>query len=371
MRDAIVIGAGPGGLAAAAMLKRAGLSPLVLERAAAVAPSWRGHYDRLHLHTVRWLSGLPGLAIPRACGPWVARDQLVAYLEQYAQHHGLEVRFGTEVQRLERGLRVLTAGGTLEAARVVVATGYNLVPFLPAWPGAFTGELLHASRYQSGAAFRGKDVLVVGAGNTGAEIAVDLVEQGAARVRLAVRTPPNILPRAAGGLPTQALGILLRRLPARLVDAVAGSVTQLLVGDLSRYGLPRPARGAFTRTVEDGQIAILDVGLVALVKAEKIGVVGAVEAFDGPEVVLAGGARLRPDAVIAATGYRRGLEPLVGHLGVLRADGLPAFHGAATHPEVPGLHFIGYSNPVSGNLREIGIDARRIARAARRAPLRA
>jgi putative flavoprotein involved in K+ transport len=311
------------------------------------------------------LSGLPGLAIPRAYGRWVARDHVVAYLEEYARHHALDVRFGVTARRVEPGWRVVTDGETLEARRVVVATGYNLVPFTPAWPGSFAGEILHASRYRSGAPYRGKDVLVVGAGNTGAEIAVDLVEHGAARVRLAIRTPPNILPRSTGGLPTQALGVLMRRLPARLVDKVAGAVNAMVLGDLSRYGLPRPERGAFTRTVEDGQIAILDVGLVALVKAQKITIVGAVEGFEGAEVRLGGGERARPDVVIAATGYRRGLEPLVGHLGVLRADGLPSVHGPTTHPDAPGLHFIGYSNPVSGNLREIGIDARRIARAAR------
>jgi hypothetical protein len=114
--------------------------------------------------------------------------------------------------------------------------------------------------------------------------------------------------------------------------------------------------------IEDDIIPILDVGLIPALKNDQIRVVGAVQGFDGTDVVLADGQRIRPDAVIAATGFRRGLEPLVGALDVLRADGRPLVQGPRTHPNAPGLYFIGYSNPISGNLRELGIDAKRIAR---------
>src|SRR4051812_3115970 len=142
-RDAAVIGAGPGGLAAAAMLKRRGVDVVVLERADAVGASWRGHYERLRLHTVRWLSHLPGMKIPRAHGRWVSRDGVVAYLESYARHHGLDVRVGVEVERVERAgdggraaWRLVTASGDdVEAEHVVVATGYNKTPFMPDFPG--------------------------------------------------------------------------------------------------------------------------------------------------------------------------------------------------------------------------------------------
>jgi putative flavoprotein involved in K+ transport len=202
----------------------------------------------------------------------------------------------------------------------------------------------------------------VGTGNSGAEIAADLVEGGAGSVWLAVRTPPNILRRDVGGLPTQAIGVLMRPLPVALVDRATAIVQRLTVGDLSRHGLARPPRGAFRRVIEDDIIPILDVGLIPALKNDQIRVVGAVQGFDGADVVLADGQRIRPDAVIAATGFRRGLEPLVGALDVLRADGRPLVHGPRTHPNAPGLYFIGYSNPISGNLRELGIDAKRIAR---------
>jgi putative flavoprotein involved in K+ transport len=118
----------------------------------------------------------------------------------------------------------------------------------------------------------------------------------------------------------------------------------------------------YRRLVDDGIIPILDVGLIEAVKEQRVGIVGAVEAFEGAQVVLADGQRLRVDAVIAATGFRRGLEPLVGALGVLRRNGLPTVHGSRTHPDARDLYFIGYSNPLSGNLRELGIDSKRVAR---------
>src|SRR3954451_9980843 len=139
MSRAVVVGAGPGGLAAAAMLRRAGVDALVLERSDAVAASWRSHYDRLHLHTVRWLSHLPGYRIPRRFGKWVARGDVVRYLESYVAHHALDVCLNTPVTSIDRdGDRWLlrSPAGDLEASYVVIATGHNHTPAMPNWPGA-------------------------------------------------------------------------------------------------------------------------------------------------------------------------------------------------------------------------------------------
>lgn len=367
-RDAAVIGAGPAGLAVAAMLRKRGVDAVVLDRAAEVGASWRGHYDRLHLHTIRSLSGLPGLRIPRSYGRWVHRDGVIAYLERYAAHHALDLMLDTEVRGVSRGADgwVLdTSRGEIQAASVVVATGYNHTPFMPDYPGRddFEGELTHASKYRNAEPYRDRDVLVVGSGNTGAEIAVDLVEGGARRVRLAVRTPPNIVRRQVGLTPNQVLAVGMRRLPPRFVDSLVRVAQRVTVGDLSRYGLNKPSRGVYTRVIEDDVIPIIDVGLIACVKAGQVEIVGALLGFDGPDVILSGKQRIRPDAVIVATGYRRGLEPLVGSLGVLGARGKPVVTGTHTHPEAPGLYFTGYTNPISGMFRELNIDARRIAKA--------
>lgn len=369
-RPVYVVGGGPGGLAAAYALRARGVRAVVLEKSDRVGASWRGHYDRLHLHTTRRLSALPGLAIPRRFGRWVARDDLVRYLEKYAEHHELEVVTGVEVSRIERApdgtgwLLRATGGRELTGGAVVVATGHNHTPRLPDWPGRaeYTGELLHASAYRAPAPYAGRDVLVVGAGNTGAEIAVDLVEGGARRVRLAVRTVPHIVRRSTAGWAAQYTGVLCRRLPVSLVDRLARPLARLSVPDLSAHGLPRPDTGLYSR-VRQGAIPVQDVGLIDAVRTGRVEVVAAVEAFEGGEVVLADGSRIEPDAVIAATGYARGLTDLVGHLGVLDGRGHPVAHGPRTPADAPGLYFTGFTNPISGMLRELAIDAERIARA--------
>jgi putative flavoprotein involved in K+ transport len=369
MPEAVVIGAGPGGLAAAAMLQQAGFETVVVDGADAIAHSWRGHYDRLHLHTVRWLSHLPGFKIPKRYGKWVARDDVVRYLEAYATVHGLEIRLNTRVQRVERAgdrwvLRV--DGGDIEATYVVVATGHNHTPVLPDWPGAdgFTGELLHASRYRNSEPYAGRRVLVVGSGNTGAEIAVDLVEGGAHDVAIAVRTPPHIVLRENHGIPSLALGVLFRHLPPKVFDPIAAAMRKVDIGDLTAYGLPTPKDGLYERILRDDAIPLVDVGFIDQLKAGTITVVPAVVGFDGDHVMLADGSCRRADVVIAATGYRRGLDTLVGHLGVLGPDGRPTVRGGDTLPDAPALWFTGYTNPISGMFRELGIDAKRIARAA-------
>ncbi len=371
MPEVLVIGAGPAGLAAGATLKKRGIEPLLLDAADNVGNSWRGHYDRLHLHTVRWLSALPGMPIPKREGKWVPRDGMVRYLQAYARQHALAIRFGVEVKRIERSgdsWSAFTDDGQISASNVVVATGYNRRPRIPDWPGikAFSGELVHSSDYRNPEPYAGRDVLVVGTGNSGAEIAVDLVEGGSHDVAISVRTPPNIMRRDIGGFPSQVTGVLMRHLPPRVVDTLARGMRRLSIGDLAPYGLPAPPRGLYTRLNEDDVVPILDVGLVDLVKEGRVRVVSAVTALEGDEVILFGGQRLRPEAVIAATGFDRGLEDVVGHLGLLGKHGRPVVRGHVTHPNAPGMYFIGFANPISGYLREVGIEANRIARAIQR-----
>ncbi|MEV0317070.1 flavin-containing monooxygenase [Streptomyces sp. NPDC050658] len=372
-RPVYVIGGGPGGLSVAAALRARGVRAVVLEKSDRVGASWRGHYDRLRLHTTRRLSGLPGLAIPRAFGRWVARDNVLRYLEKYAEFHRLETVTGVEVTRLERApgddgwLLHATGGRQLTGSAVVVATGYNHTPRTPDWPGrdTYTGEFLHASAYRAPGPYAGKDVLVVGVGNTGAEIAVDLVEGGAARVRLAVRTVPHIVRRSTAGWPAQLSGILCRRLPVSVVDRIARPLAKVSVPDLAEQGLPRPDTGLYSR-VNEGAIPVQDVGLIDAVRKGRVEPVAAVESFEDGKVVLADGTRIEPEAVIAATGYRRALEPLVGELGVLDERGRPLVHGARTSRFAPDLYFTGFTNPISGMLRELAMDAEKIAKAVAR-----
>ena len=382
----VVIGAGPGGLAAAAALGARGVQALVVDRDSQVGSSWRRHYERLHLHTPRRWSGLPGYRIPRRFGRWVARADVVAYLEEYVAHHGIQLRLGTAVTRIERAgaaashradaaagdtaansarwLVHLDDGPPLAADHVIIATGYNHTPVTPDWPDldGFTGDLVLARDYRNGRPYAGRDVLVVGTGNTGTEIATDLAEHGATRVWLAVRTPPHIIRRDMLGWPAQGTGILVRRLPPRLVDRVAHGLAAVQEPDLSAYGMARADPGLYSRVLV-GRVPVQDVGIVDAIRTRRVEPVAAVEAFDGDEVVLTNGTRLRPDAVLVAAGYRAGLEPLVGDLGVLDGRGLPVVHGAHEPPGAAGLWFTGFTNPISGMLRELRIDAERIAAA--------
>jgi len=367
--DAYIIGAGPAGLATAAALRKRGLHGVVLDKSEAIGSSWRRHYDRLHLHTPRELSSLPGMAIPKKMGRWVSRDDVVRYLELYAAHFDLDVRLRTEVVRIDRsddGLGwalTLRDGSQLTAPYVVIATGFNHTPVEPDLPGmeGFTGEVALSRTYRNGGPYAGKDVLVVGSGNTGTELAVDLAEHGAARVRLSVRTIPHILRRSAGPYAAQYTGIAVRHLPAALVDRAAALVEGATTPDLTAYGLPRPDTGLLTRVERDNAIPVQDVGIIDAIRSGRVEPVAALESFDGDSVVLADGSRVEPDVVLLATGYSHGLEPLIGHLGLLDGSGHPVERGGATARGARGLWFNGFTNPISGMLREIAIDAKKVA----------
>jgi len=207
-------------------------------------------------------------------------------------------------------------------------------------------------------------VLVIGVGNSGSEIATDMCEGGARRVWIAVRTPPQIVRRDTAGWPAHATGILVSRLPAGLVDPVARLQQRLTVPDLAPYGIPRPDDGLLSRVRRSGEVPLQDVGFIEAVRSRKVTPVAAVTGFEGDKVLLADGSAIAAQAVIAATGYRCGLEQLAGHLGVLDDRGVPKVHGGP--PAAPGLFFLGYNVSLRGMLRDIAAEARRLAPAVAR-----
>ncbi|ADB75233.1 flavin-containing monooxygenase [Geodermatophilus obscurus] len=369
----LVVGAGPAGLGTAAELQRRGIPVTVLERADVLAAPWRSRHDRLRLNTSRPFSQLPGLRFTRSAGMFPSRDHMVRYLEAYAAHHGLDVRLGTPVLRIDPvgsdddGCQphhrwvVRTPRGELVSSDVVVATGLLQVPFIPDWPGRsrFSGDLVHAAAYRNPTGFQGRDVLVVGAGCSGMEIAAELADGGTRRVRLAVRTPPNILLRSIGGLPGDPAAMLLLRVPPRLADAQMALLRRLVVGDLTGHGLPAPVEGPFQRLARTGEApAVVDRDVLTAIRTGCLEVVAGVTALDERGARLADGNRADVDTVIAATGYRTGLAPLVGHLGVLDDRGRPL--GATAGQTPAGLWFIGFrAGP--GKIGAVGGQARRIA----------
>jgi len=360
----LIIGAGPAGLAVGAGLRRAGVPFTLLEQAAQPAPAWRGHYDRLHLHTAKAFSALPGLPFPADYPRYPARDQVVAYLESYARRFDLQPVFGqrvTTARRAGEGWEVQTPERAYRAGRLVIATGYTRVPHRPAWPGQdlFRGPIQHSAEYRHGEPFRGQRVLVVGFGNSGGEIALDLWEHGA-RPALAIRGPVNVVPRELLGVPILALTIALSRLPPPVADAVSAPVLRLALGDLTRLGLHAPPHGPLAQIRRRARIPLIDVGTLALIRRGQVPVYPGLARFTAEGVVFTDGSQAAFDAVILATGYRPAVHAFLPEAAaVCGPDGAPLTSGRAS--ALPGLYFCGFHVAATGMLREIGLEARRLA----------
>jgi len=366
--DILVIGAGPAGLATSACLRHEGLEHVVLEREETVGSAWHRHYDRLHLHTTKNYSGLPMTPWPETTPRYPSREQVVQYLQAYAAEHRIAPRLGVAVHALKRRgdrFTVDTSTGVMTPRIVVIATGYNGLPKLPSVPGlaSFRGTAIHAGVYKNAAPYRGKRTLVVGCGNSGAEIALDLAEQGV-DVAMVVRGPVHVVPRDMFGRPTQHTNILLSHLPLGLRDAIAMATVGLVVGDLSRWGIVRPAVGPNRMIEESGRIPILDLGTIAMVKQGKIRVLPALQEILPDGLRFAGGAVHPFEAIIFATGYVPGLGQLIeGFETIADARGRPHRFGEETG--IAGLYFVGFRNPPTGALREIALEAPRVARSIR------
>jgi Pyridine nucleotide-disulphide oxidoreductase len=358
----LVIGAGSAGLGAAAELRRRGVSAEIIERNDMVASSWRVRYERLRLNTGRWHSTLSRERHVAGTPMFPTRDQFIRYLESYVKRHDLSVRFGIQVNRIDRcggSWRVATSAGDLTARHVVVATGYLHTPRMPEWPGLqqYQGRLLHSAAYRNPAQFRDADVLVVGVGSSGMDIAYDLAQGGAARVRVSMRSLPQIVMRRSGPIPTHVLELILgQRIPLRLSDPMGRLLQRCTVGDLSAWGLAKPQEGLFTWMFRNQRPpSVVDREVVRAIKAGRIEIVADVSSVTAGEVLLKDGTTLRPDAILAATGFGTGLEPMVGHLGVLDDRGRPrAFGGPAV---LPGLRFTGYVPNIANHAQ----DARAVA----------
>jgi putative flavoprotein involved in K+ transport len=375
----VIVGAGPAGLATAARLGADGLDPLLIDRSATIGSAWRTRYDSFRLHTIRWLSDLPGMPIPTSYGAWVGRDDFVAYLESYASRFGVAPQFDTELEGLvpaDDGWILTTSQGQMETRRVVLATGACTKPYIPAWSGrdTFGPPMVHSSHYRNPAPYAGSRVLVVGSGNSATEVAVDLASSGKVTVELAVRTPPSIVRRDIRGIPTQPLGIALRHAPAAVGDPLGAALRRLTIPDLSSQGLPAP-RTPFSQFHRTRTVPVLDHGFVSAIRNETIRILPGVSSLDGDDVVHSDGSRSRPDAVIAATGYSAGLQAILGPLGILDDRGLPTIgsRGSVRTPlggsggvppgiDTAGLYTVGISIPLSGLLRDIGIDVKRLVR---------
>ena len=367
IHPAVIIGAGHFGLAIAHELQKRGLSVPVLDAADRVAAAWRQRHPQLRLNTHRLLSSLPGLRMPRHAGAFPSRDDVVRYLEAYEWRIDRPVEYKTHVRRIApEGDHwcVETRRGPVRAEQVIVATGRERVPYIADWPGksGFTGELRSVAELGDVSRYAGKRVLVVGCGTSGSDALNHLVPIDTRELLVSVRHGPAVLPTRLLGLPIQLPSPLMALLPPRLLDAVFRLTQRLVFGDLRRHGLDRHPDGAATRLVREGVGPAFDLGFVAALKADRIRAVPPVQGFDGADVVLADGSKVQPDVVLCATGYRPGLDAMVGHLGVLDSRGIPITSGRAGQSPLPGLRFVGMTPRLTGQFLAARSEAKAIAR---------
>src|SRR5215475_3812491 len=284
--EVTVIGAGPAGLAVGACLRKAGVNFIILERGEQVACSWHRHYERLHLHTVKQLSSLPHFPFPADYPRYVSRTLMIAYLDRYATNFDLKPRFGETVRSVRRDRNdwvIEATRSSISASNVVVASGLNAEPVTPSFPGLekFRGKIIHSAQYVNAKPFAGRSVLVIGMGNSGAEIALDLSE-GGARTTISVRDGVHIVPRELFGIPIQIVAIIASKvLPSAASETLFPRILDLALGDLSKHGIKRPHEGILQRVASAARIPVIDVGTVRKISEGAITVAPGVSAITG------------------------------------------------------------------------------------------
>ena len=365
----IIIGGGAAGLSTAAALARHGIRATVLEQDDSIGSSWGRRYKCLKLHTVRRYSGLAHYPIPKDRRQYLSKDEYATYLREYAEILELDVSLGESVYTVQNipkrhvGMdwEVVTNLGKRRTNAIIIATGQYSEPRLPTWKGMeeYTGVVLHSSQYTTGNTYRGQKVLVVGLGNSGAEIAADLSTHGTAPISLSVRTTPPIVTREMFKiLPVQLFGIALTKIGMpRMIDRLGTLLRRVSIGDLTVYGLGQAAWGPFTAK----RPAVIDTGFVKQLKQGRILIRPKIARFDSTGVIYTDGSRETFDVVIAATGFNTGLAKILKVPGIIDEIGHPVFpSGAPT--SVPGLYFIGFDETVRGQLFEINRDSKQLAK---------
>lgn len=367
VEPAIVIGAGAAGLAAAHALIKAGVPTVILEKEARLGDPWHRRHRQLHLNTHRDLSTLPGAAYPAGTPAFPDRAAVIRHMTEFSDTNRLPVLFGVAVEDVTfKGdhWAMRTSAGPRLARNVIIATGRDRQPFVPDWKGMtdFAGRIIHSADFGDARDYAGTKVLVVGAGNSGFDALNHMAGVNTAAIWLSARGGPAILPKRIGQIAVHRLSPLMARLPLWLADAVIAATQRLVFGDLTKFGLPPAPAGGASRLTTDYTAIAADDGAIRAIKAGKITVVPAIKEFTRDGVVLANGDVIHPDIVIAATGYRTGLEAMVGKLCVLDGRGVPLFNGGENDPALPGLWFTGMRPSIRGCFANAAILAKAIAK---------
>ncbi|XP_021894924.1 indole-3-pyruvate monooxygenase YUCCA6 [Carica papaya] len=369
----VIVGAGPSGLAVAACLKERGVPCEILERSNCIASLWQlKTYDRLRLHLPKQFCELPLMGFPADFPTYPTKQQFIYYLEAYARRFDVRPRFNETVAGAEYDgtvgfWRVRSVGGkggemTEFVCRwLVVATGENAEAVKPKIEGMeeFGGDIRHTSSYKSGDVFRGKRVLVVGCGNSGMEVCLDLCNHSATPW-LVVRDSVHVLPREMLGRSTFDLSMwLLKWLPMGIVDSLLLILSRLMLGDTSRFGLHRPATGPLHLKNLSGKTPVLDVGTLAKIKSGHIKVCPGIKRLKRRAVEFVNGKIENFDAIILATGYKSNVPSWLKEREMFsEKDGLPRKPFPNGWKGENGLYAVGFTKR---GLLGASMDAKRIA----------
>ncbi|KAL6626993.1 hypothetical protein ACP70R_030719 [Stipagrostis hirtigluma subsp. patula] len=375
----LIVGAGPAGLAVAACLAVSGVPYLLLERYDCIASLWRHRtYRRLKLHLPKRFCELPLMPFPPSFPTYPTREQFLDYLDVYVATFNIHpvfrqavvsARYDGEFWRV-RTKQVVTAAIDGEEAILssttseyrskwlVVATGENAEPVVPEIDGIenFKGQVMHSSDYHSGEPYERKKVLVVGCGNSGMEVALDLSNYNV-HTSMVVRDTVHVLPREIMGRSTFGLSVwLLRWLPIQTVDRVMLLLARLVLGDTARLGIARPSLGPMELKRVSGKTPVLDVGTIDKIKSGDIQVFPAIQRFQEHGVEFVDGRIEDFDAVILATGYKSNVPYWLEENDFFSEDGFPRKPNEWKGKH--GLYAVGFSRR---GLLGVSIDATKIA----------
>ena len=359
--NVVIVGAGPGGLAVSQQLAARRISHVVVEKGDHAAWMWSQVYDSLRLHTGKHLSSLPGMPFPKGTPLFPNRSQFTAYLQSYAEHFQLPIRTGVEATGLDRddGAWVLnTTRAVYGAGIVVVATGIMSSPVLPAFPGveAYTGQLFHSAEYRRPDERLGESILVIGIGNSAAEISSELANTGR-QVTLSVRSGATVIPRTIAGIPSQYFGWAMSWLPGPFQR---GSVrfTGQLGGLLKRREVTLPRKGDVPQCQD---VPVVGHAILDHLNAGRVRLRPGVAEFTARGVRFIDGTEWQGDTLVMATGYRSAME-WMGKYGARDRCDFALRKGRVKSADHPDLYFMGHNYDGRGGLYNIRIDAKHIAR---------
>ncbi|XP_057430822.1 probable indole-3-pyruvate monooxygenase YUCCA3 [Lotus japonicus] len=360
----VIVGAGPSGLAVASGLKDQGVPFIILERANCIASLWQNRtYDRLKLHLPKQFCQLPNFPFPEDFPEYPTKFQFIKYLESYAKHFNINPQFNETVQSakydetfglwrvktIRKSTNTPSGGGGSEIEYIcrwlVVATGENSEKVVPEFEGLdkFGGHVMHACDYKSGEKHKGQQVLVVGCGNSGMEVSLDLCNYNASPT-MVVRSSVHVLPREVYGKSTFEVAVMLmKRFPLWMVDKILLILARLILGNIEKYGLKRPSIGPIELKNTAGKTPVLDIGALEKIRSGQIKVVPGIRRFFQGKVELVDGKVLQIDSVVLATGYRSNVPSWLKENDFFSEDGIPKDPFPNGWKGKAGLYAVGFT----------------------------